>query len=553
MWGDVLGSDFGANSWDWVHEPTLPSEQITTTDMQVHAPHPAKRACDVRMTQTPQNLQARLESMCPSDLHLQGLRHFFDFVAICFHIIPVEANRWRTVFALLALESNIVHRLVSAVGLISLSSRGQTNLKATAYAQRSQSIRACEEIIDRGRKHRWRKQDSNSETLQVQSDALIVLATAILIGHLEQFDSGIAQESNQFLAVAEHVIVEVIDGKELSAVDTGPGSHFRFLTRIILWWDTFSRTMGVGPTGCLWLAYPSKIFAEVQLWEDVGGLSESVDEVLDSTQCVTGWPLDLLEGVARTTQLSLELARLNDVQAWSIRTKLTNKGNVDRCNELEDDAKLNSILFKAWAVETQLKSCRPRSIVQDSTPAAELRYIAFEILQAGAIIYYTRSLCCHMSRASKEIEQVLHFLGPTQPDVEDGAERRSARHTPIPRASMTPARTVESSTRRSGPISSGWNTSCAADGCVIWAYLQASIAAPTSQQSMCRSMLQRFAEIFQCGLVPLLLELNEEVWSRRKLAERSETDVAKQRVCCSLEEIWKDVRAQRRWKQLLLF
>ncbi|MCO5566267.1 hypothetical protein L7F22_019943 [Adiantum nelumboides] len=488
-------------------------------------------------------LQSQLERLCTSQTQLLGVTHFFNHVVQCFHIIPAEANRWRIVFGNLSLQSEVVFRLVTSVGLISLSHKSQTNHRAIGYSHMTYSLRVWNELVQEGKKQSWQhlysknNQTASDQIEKVTKSALEVLAIAILVAHVEQFDSGIAHETNKCLPIALNLILTILrfEKEHKCVIDTGIGSHFRFLVRILLWWDTFSQTMGSG-SGVPFEEIQEIILA-IRTWEE-----EDTESVLDSTQCVTGWPIDLLEAVARTSKVEKGLVAFECDRSSSILKTFSTKLHANSSLILNDiDAetakKVQVLLCEARATEAQIRSCRPRSIIQDSVAAAELRFILFEILQAGALIYFARVLLGSMDGVKKEILLILRFLNSLQ-TVQKTTEE--------PQQSMKHLQYIKP--RREVPE---WSNNWAADGHVTWAYLQASIAAKPDQQGKCRPILQKFIDIAHCGALHVFLNLVEEIWEQRKTIECSEEGAELSPYF--LNNIWKDVNKQRRWKQLLIF
>ncbi|PWN38599.1 uncharacterized protein FA14DRAFT_177861 [Meira miltonrushii] len=198
---------------------------------------------------------------------------------------------------------------------------------------------------------------------------------------------------------------------------------------------------------------------------------------------------------------------------------------------IETSKELQSLLSEGKATETQIRSCRPRPIIQDSVAAAELRFMLFELLQAGVLIYFARVLSGSMEGVSKEIELILRFLISSVAIQKSTTTRDPNRTRQIPE----------------------WSIPWAADGHAVWAYLQATIAAKPDQQESCRLTLQKFNEVVNCGAVRVYLNLVEEIWVQRSRSDENNSTEAESRQLYLLNKIWNDVIKQRRWRQLLIF
>ncbi|PWN38598.1 uncharacterized protein FA14DRAFT_188543 [Meira miltonrushii] len=304
IWNEVLEGEMPID-WNW-----MDTQPVRSSSSDTHIPTPRLIDTEINIAQSSlmgnrhQSLQTQLEHLCTSQTQLLGVRHFFNYVVQCFHIIPTEANRWRTVFGSLSLQSEIIFRLTASVGLISLSHQSQTNYRPTGYSYMSYSLRIWSELVQEGKKQEWKHLSKKSGTIsseeidKLSNNALEVLAVAVLVAHVEQFDTGLAHESNKCLSVALNLVLTILqlEKEQDCIVGTGSGSHFRFLLRILLWWDTFSCTMGPGSGICF--EKIQLIISTVRIWEE-----EEEESILDSTQCVTGWPIDLLEAIARITNV----------------------------------------------------------------------------------------------------------------------------------------------------------------------------------------------------------------------------------------------------------
>lgn len=576
MWSDALNADSSID-WNWMNvDPIRTSREFIDhanipTQSFTHASHrqssgsasesvsitasPSRQNGDVRGD----NLQSRLESLCTTQAQWIGVTHFFNHVAQCFHIIPAEANRWRLVFGNLSLQSDIIFRLVVAVGLASVSHHSDTSYRAVGHAHMTYSLGIWHQLVQEEKKERNHLGSSTKDPARTSKRTLEILAVAVLVGHFEQFDSGLAHECNECLLAALDLIDAVLQaetsGKDCGDTDTGVGSSFRFLTRVLLWWETFSRT--IGPASGLSWEKLQNIFVHVRRWE------EDVNEsMIDSTQCATGWPLDLLEVIARITKVEKEIKSIQCSNKHKNCSWFSKRLRFDKtaCPVSEKDAKhVEHLLSEARASESQIRSCRPKTIIQDSVAAAELRFILFELLQAGALVYFARAISGRLEKVSKEIQAILRFLHSPAEVQTPTAEplKRMNGSTPgeiehptgnVMNGAAVSTRSCDSSGRHGIPE---WNNLWAADGHALWAYLQATIAASTDQQDKCRRMIKSFDEIAKCGAIHVFLQLVEEIWLRGRTGEQSKTgeSITSHR----LDEIFKEVIEQRRWKQLLIF
>lgn len=474
-------------------------------------------------------LQQRLRELCTSDVQLEAvsqcefqsvllayttswLTHsaVFNFVAQCFHLLTAEINSWRRVYAELSCQSPLTLNLVTCVGLISLSQIGPVNRRPLAYALLTKSISEWQSIVSTGLEARF----STLSELQVME----VIAGAILIGHVEQFDTGLAVHTIACMIETRRVVDAVV--REVNRnVNLGQGSHFRFLLRVFLWWDTLSRTMGSGSGGI----YPKNAFDLARYWEEDEG-----EEVIETSQCISGWPLDLLEAVARTQALSSLIEANHGLHSASTRIEMR-------------------------AIESQMRNCRPKVVFQDTKHTiliAELRYIVYEALQAASHIYFARKLVGSTKGVHKDIEKVIGFLNRREHRSNDAGTR-------IPSATIAAAGEEEELV---APINSpqsrpfyltsvmkkrGIWKERAPDGALLWAYLQSAMAVQDDLvQNACRQTLSRWETFKDFGAVSLQFELLELIWERKRQdVEHRFTE----------EEIWKSVLSERRWRQLLIF
>lgn len=432
------------------------------------------------------NLQQRLKRVCNTESQLEAVSRFFNFVVQIFHLIPAEASLWRRVFGELCTDSPLVLDLVTAVGLVSLSISDVHghNRRPAAYAYLSRALAA------------WQRIESQPSRSPLQS--LEVIAGALLIGHVEQFDSGVAQHTNSCIARAMQEVLEVLYSvtsptspqPSSSQVDQGPDAPFRFLVRLLLWWDTLSRTMGPGS------GYDTApLFAAARRWD-----SDADEGCMALTQCVCSWPLDLLEAVARITR----------VVGGSIQ-------HSDQGVSRGAGAAAVSAITRR-SIENQIRACRPRSITEDSFATAENRYRIFEALQAGVMVYFCRIFELD---GRHEAAKVVSFLtrrytpreGSTLNDDDDGGRQR---------------RQAERGT---------WQER-APDGALLWSYLQAvSSLVDGEQQRACRATLHKWADFGDCGAINLGVDVAEAIWKRQDASQAT----------------WDDVQREARWAQLLIF
>lgn len=468
-------------------------------------------------------------------LTLSLLSHpVFDFVLQIFHLIPAEANIWRRIFAELCLRSRLILDLVTSVGLVSLSLCQSANRRPLAYALLSKSLAEISRLV---------KLSKHSLT---ELHILEILAGGLLVGHIEQFDNGLGKHSNecvsQALEVIHHLIEHPSQGLEPSqqqqpqrttCVDMGPGSPFRFLTRTHLWWETMSRTLGPGPGP----SRSSAIFQVVRGWES----QVRLDLVTESMQYACTWPLDLLEAVARTKTLSERLQEQNcpSGHAQGGSEEILNANifaDSRRRGRSPDRLFSDSVVTQARSIETQIRSCRPQMVPSDTLLAAELRYVIFEVLQAGALIYFSKALLGETKSMCKEVEKVIAFLNRRQKPP----PLHQSRHPPASLPPSTNDRNPASRAQAVGdnPSPTMWQDR-APDGALFWAYLQAATALENpEEQALCRSTLQDWLAHADCGAVDISIEFLESYWKMRE-SKPSLT--------------WEEVLSERRWTQLLLF
>lgn len=511
------------------HQQTLPVPGDTS-----HSPS-AVQSSGQRRKMADSTLQQRLRELCTSDVQLEAVSQcewgrgvgglagsawyaklaatVFNFVAQCFHLLSAEVNLWRRVYAEMSCQSPLTLNLVTCVGLISLSLTGPVNRRPLAYALFAKSISEWQSIVSLG-------QGTQVSQLR-QHQVLEIIAGAILIGHVEQFDTGIAIHTTACMRETRMVIDAVVE-KRNQHVDMTPGSHFRFLVRVFLWWDTLSRTMGPGSGGM----YPRSAFEVVRGWEE----EEGGEEVIEMSQCISGWPLDLLEAVARTQALAEQMQTMASVRSVSVH------------NETR-------------SIESQIRTCRPKVVSQDTKDTiliAELRYVVYEALQAGAYVFFARKLLGDTKSTSKEVDKVIGFLN--RRDVQGESGEKAGHHDAPTAPTAVTAEEEELEQQLHRPESRPYYLTRvmkkrgvwkerAPDGALLWSYLQSAMAIENgATQSACRQTLSRWETFKDFGAVSLESELLELIWEKRREDSR-----------LGGEEIWRQVLGERRWRQLLIF
>jgi hypothetical protein len=262
--------------------------------------------------------------------------------------------------------------------------------------------------------------------------------------------------------------------------------------------------------------YPKDAFDLARYWEEDEG-----EEVIETSQCISGWPLDLLEAVARTQALSLLVEANNGLHSTSTRIEMR-------------------------AIESQMRNCRPKVVFQDTKHTiliAELRYVVYEALQAASQIYFARKLLGSTKGVHKDIEKVIGFLNRREHRSDESATR-------VPGGEDELVAPVNSPQSRPYYLTNvmkkrGIWKERAPDGALLWAYLQSAMAVQDdSTQNACRQTLSRWETFKDFGAVSLQFELLELIWERKRQdVEHRLTE----------EEIWKNVLNERRWRQLLIF
>jgi len=424
------------------------------------------------------------------------------------------------VYAELSCQSPLTLTLVTSVGLVSLSLRGTVNRRPLAYALLTKSISDWERLVNVGYK------TSIDQLSEIQ--VLEIIAGTILIGHVEQFDTGIAIHTIACMRETRKVVDAVVEGRNCN-VDLRPGSHFRFLIRSFLWWDTLSRTMGIGSGGL----YPKSSFDLVRCWEQ-----QEDEDTISMTQGHIGWPLDLLEAVARTQALGDQLESLGGIHTTSTRTEMK-------------------------SIESQIRNCRPRIVSQDTILIAELRYVVYEALQAGAHIYFARRLLRETKSVQKEVEKVIGFLNrrdvtddeaghegssqlhvgfstlEEQDDDDDEGEEEGLDSLPINSPQSRPNYLTNVMKKR------GVWQERAPDGALLWSYLQSAIAVEdSSTQDACRQTLNRWETFKDFGALSMEAELLDLIWAKKREDRQHRW---------SPGDICTKVMEESRWRQLLIF
>ncbi len=249
-------------------------------------------------------LQRRIRELCVTRIQLESVSFFFNTTARCFHLLSADTNVWRIFFAQLAAESPMVLDLAGCLGLTHLSLTQDHRKKGLAHAHFSRCKTEWDAFV--GPLHTPELIALAAAQVNSAHRALELLAGTILIAHVEQFSRGFATSSRAYTALAITVVRQVLAGTPtgtpaswwVNELDHGPASAFRFFVRILLWWETMSRTMGPASEQGDVL----DIFEHVYRWEEAD--SRQQDPIECSTQCVVGWPLDLLEAVERINRLS---------------------------------------------------------------------------------------------------------------------------------------------------------------------------------------------------------------------------------------------------------
>lgn len=425
------------------------------------------------------DLQRRIRTLCATKVQLESVSFFFNTTARCFHLLSADTNVWRIFFAQLASESPIILDLIGCLGLTHLSLSQDPRKKGLAHAHFSRCKTEWDGLI--GPLDTPESIQAAAKDVNTPHRTLETLAGTILIAHIEQFNRGFATSSRAYTAVAIAIVRRVLSSASedtssapwLEEMDQGPGSAFRFFVRILLWWETMSRTMGPASEQGDVL----DIFQHVYRWEEVDGKSQDPVECL--TQCVVGWPLDLLEAVERTTRTS------TDAEVLAYQPTLPTSPPIvmpsgTLSHALEGHVSLE-LQQQIDTVETQIRLARPLPLAQDDSIAAELRYLIFECLQSASLVYFSKVLLKSTDAVWFEIDKVTRFL-----------ERKQQR----PSGSAVNVDVSQTDTNRKARLShigstSGWSSSVPADqqlaqametrghwwirapdGALIWAYFQ---------------------------------------------------------------------------------
>ena len=358
-------------------------------------------------------LQRRIRALCVTKVQLESVSFFFNTTARCFHLLSADTNVWRIFFAQLASESPMILDLIGCLGLTHLSLTQDHRKKGLAHAHFSRCKSEWDLLVGP-----LDTPDAIEAAAEISSALrlLEVLAGTILIAHIEQFSRGFATSSRAYTALAIRLIRRALDPPPPSAaspqdpqasawlteLDRGPGSAFRFFVRVLLWWETMSRTMGPGSEQGAMLG----IYQHVFRWEEADAPDQ--DPIECSTQCVVGWPLDLLEAVERTTCLGLDPEILAYQPLPANSTPLV-MPSVTLSHALEGYVSLQ-VQQQIDAVETQIRLARPLPLVQDDSIAAELRYLIFECLQSASLVYLCKVLLKSTDAVWFEIDKVTRFL-----------------------------------------------------------------------------------------------------------------------------------------------
>ncbi len=408
-------------------------------------------------------LQRRIRALCVTRIQLESVSFFFNTTARCFHLLSADTNVWRIFFAQLAAESPMVLDLAGCLGLTHLSLAQDHRKKGLAHAHFSRCKTEWDAFV--GPLHTPELIALAAEQINSAHRALELLAGTILIAHVEQFSRGFATSSRAYTALAITVIRQVLAGAPngtpaswwVNDLDQGPASAFRFFVRILLWWETMSRTMGPASEQGDVL----DIFEHVYRWDESD--SRQQDPIECSTQCVVGWPLDLLEAVERINRLSAvpEIVAFVPPPASSVPLVMPS-GSLSHA--LEDHVPLETQL-QIDAIESQIRLSRPMPLTQDDSLAAELRYLIFECLQSASLVYFCRTLLKSTDAAWFEIDKVTRFLERKQQRLRTSGEVKSAGPScpQDPTGDLQVAHAME--TRGKWWIR-------APDGALIWAYFQ---------------------------------------------------------------------------------
>lgn len=542
------------------------------------------------------DLQKRIRSLCVTKVQLESVSFFFNTTARCFHLLSADTNVWRIFFAQLASESPVILDLVACLGLTHLSLTQDHRKKGLAHAHFSRCKSEWDSAIG--------LLDSSHAIAHALSQIttahriLEVLAGTILIAHIEQFGRGFATCSRSYTALAIAVIrrsLKSTSAPGLTELDRGPGSAFRFFVRILLWWETMSRTMGPASEQGDVL----DIFEHVLQWEEPDNPDH--DPIGCSTQCVVGWPIELLQAVERISRLSLEPEILAfQPRAATLPPLVLPSRSLSHALEGSISLQLQQ---QVDTIETHIRLARPMPLGQDDSIAAELRYLIFECLQSASLVYFCRMLLKSTDAVWFEIDKVTRFLERKQHRTDQTNATQTCR------LESTSSGTVGSDFQLAQAMETrGKWWIRAPDGALIWAYFQCAseivgVLDPSAQsrpqlecegercqvgsgkpvplalgsqlalgsdvytgfaqsrserRQRCRTSLlvwERFDEI-QC--IFLCRHLLKAIWDRRDLYEQEKSSSAAfgtESVQARYDQATelRDICRQRRWKQPLIF
>ncbi|SNX86940.1 uncharacterized protein MEPE_05649 [Melanopsichium pennsylvanicum] len=411
----VGGNRSAANDLSWLHEdwlalltasPAVP--EPWQTEAFQHASAAAHTGLSGLEHISESDLQKRIRTLCVTKIQLESVSFFFNTTARCFHLLTAETNVWRIFFAQLASASPMILDFIACFGLTHLSVTQDHSKKALAHAQFSRCKAEWDVMVGPLDSHQ--SIESTVSRIITAHNALEMIAGAIVIGHIEQFNRGFATCSCQCTALALRVIRKALSRSNLGEsslswvkeLDQGPGSIFRFFVRIVMWWETMSLTLGPGSGE----GDVQDIFRHVYQWEAKDG--PGPDPIGCSTQCVVGWPLDLLDALHQTTCLSKtpEISAFRPPPSLSVPLVMPS-GTLSYA--LEGSIPLD-LQHQIDTVETQIRLARPLPLVQDDSIAAELRYLLFECLQSACLVYFCKSLLKSTDAVWFEVDKVTRFL-----------------------------------------------------------------------------------------------------------------------------------------------
>lgn len=477
-----LPADFDSHSWlnkDWppiLTDSPADSERGSSGRTQSSPSSAARHRAHGFQRISEPDLQSRLRALCVTKVQLESVSFFFNTTARCFHLLSADTNVWRFFFAQLASESPMILDLIACLGLTHLSLTQDHRKKALAHAHFSRCKTEWDSCI--GSLETSESLAVAAANIDTAHRVLEVLAGTILIAHIEQFSRGFATSSRASTALAITVIRKALEtgvhpltaAPWLVNLDRGPASAFRFFARILLWWETMSRTMGPASERGNVL----DIFQHVYRWDEADEGTQ--DPIECSTQCVVGWPLELLEAVERTNLLSTdpEILAFEPPLASSVPL-VEPSGTLSHAFEGRISLALQQQID---AVETQIRLARPLPLVQDDTIAAELRYLIFECLQSASLVYFCRVLLKSTDAVWFEIDKVTRFLERKQQRA-----LRRVDSSQNAKDSSTSLASAGDDSGRDGPTSGDPHLTQAMesrgnwwvrapDGALIWAYFQ---------------------------------------------------------------------------------